>query len=75
MSISTGRGRGSASRYYSGNGSKLTNAPAGRKENLERDGEWSYEQLIRMDANFRKRLERAFARGLEHSPQRDERAA
>ena len=34
----------------------------------EQIGEWPHDRLVRMDARFCKRLERAIANGEEHTP-------
>jgi hypothetical protein len=41
----------------------------------EQVGQYSRQQLIRMDSDFVAAMERAIARGFERSPQQDERAA
>jgi len=63
------RGRTKLPKYANGGSSALMRRPEGARENLEQNGEWTHAQLLRMDAQFCARLERAIARGLEHMPE------
>jgi len=63
MSDDGQRRRGRLSRYLNGGASLLANGPP--QPGDEQTGEWSRQELERMDARFSAKLERAFSRGRE----------
>jgi len=77
MSGSSANGKrvGQPSRYLNGGENSLVRRPPCPRESLEQ-GTWTPAQLVRMDADFCARMERAIKRGLERMPEEGrERAA
>ena len=56
---------GQPSRYLNGGENTLVSRSRNPGENLELHGQWPYEQLLRMDADFITAMERAFHSGRE----------
>jgi len=70
-SSASGRKRvGQQSRYVNGGENSLVRRPPRPRENLEQIGAFTPAQLVRMEADFCARMERAIARGLERRPER-----
>ena len=61
----TKRRRGGMSRYLNGGENALMRRPPRHRENLEQNGGWSRDQIIRMDSDFVSAVERAIKCGLE----------
>ena len=62
----TVRKRGQASRYLNGGENALVRRPPRPRENLEQNGGWTREQLLRMDDRFVVAVEAAMRLGLEN---------
>jgi len=59
------RRRTRLSQYHNGGENALVRRPPRPGENLERNGDYTRVQLVRMNNNFVRRVERAFKRGKE----------